>query len=260
MLQKFVDTYLKTIEPFSHQLYVQDDFAQVALTTELFREIEFLYQSISVVRCFRLTVSALLSCDSQTSSRQAADLIACAESCRIQIAGTLHELPILRKEVENSPTSGEAYAELGFALNHLDDDDGALSAFREALKYAGTESLSFVSHRDCLNNLGWHFFLQGQYEPAMKWFDQACWMSPDPKDLADEMNGDDLQPPYRLAFENLLLCLARLAKAPEALERVRDYCRHFGRVPRYETDALLSCGVDADRAYIEHCISHVGGA
>ena len=161
----------------------------------------------------------------------------------------------LRKDVQNSPKSGEAHAELGFALNHLDDDTGALSAFREALEYAGTESLSFVSHRDCLNNLGWNSFLQGKYEQAMVWFDQACWMSPDPKDFADDAPPDEMQPPYRLAFENLLLCSAKLANAPEAQKRVWEYCHHFGRVPRYESDALLSCGVDADRAYIEHCIS-----
>lgn len=124
--------------------------------------------------------------------------------------------------------SDEAHAALGFALNHL-DDDGALSAFREALKYAGTESLSFVSHRDCLNNLGRHLFLKGQYEQAMTWFDQACWMSPDPKDRVDDMP-DELQPPYKLAFENLLLCLAKLGNVAEAQKRVWEYCSHFSRV------------------------------
>jgi hypothetical protein len=135
------------MESFCQQLCVQHDLAEAALTTERFPEIEFLYQSISVVRCFKLTVSALRSCDSQISSRQAADLIAYAESCRIQITGTLNELPTLRKEVENSRTSSEAFAALGFALNHLDDDYGALSAFREALRACNKTCFTGASRR-----------------------------------------------------------------------------------------------------------------
>jgi tetratricopeptide (TPR) repeat protein len=255
IVKSLVGAYLENVKPFCQQLCLQGNLGELQLTAQHFREIEFLYQSISVVKCFKLAVSALRSCNSQTSLRQAADLVSYAEGCRMQIAGTLDELPELRKEVRNSPKSGEAHAALGFALNHLDDDDGALSAFREALKYAGTESLSFISHRDCLNNLGWHSLLQGEYEQAIVWFDQACWMSPDPEDFVDDIPADELQPPYRLAFENLLLCLAKLANVPEAQKCVLEYCSHFGRVPRYESDALLSCGVDADRAYIECCIS-----
>lgn len=257
MVKTLVGAYLEKTKPFCQQLGFETDVADGELTPELLREIEFLYQSISVVRCLKLTVVALRSSNSQTSLRQAADLIGYAENCRIQIADTLNGLPDLRKEIDNSPKSGEAYAALGFALNHLDDNDGALSAFRKSLKYAGTESLSFVSHRDCLNNLGWHSLLQHQYEQAMVWFDQACWMSPDPEDFVDDIPADELQPPYRLAFENLLLCLAKLANVPEAQNRVWEYCSHFGRVPRYESDALLSCGVDADRTYIECCISRL---
>ncbi len=152
---------------------------------------------------------------------------------------------MLRDAAVRDPKSGEAHAALGFALSHLGDEDGAEASFRIALTHANTNALCFVCHRDCLNNLGWHSYLAGRYEHAMVWFDQACWMHPDPGDVIHEMSAEELQAPYKLALENILLCLAHLNRTSEIKRLLLDYCTHFGRLPRYETGVLLKCRIDA---------------
>jgi hypothetical protein len=141
MVKSLVGEYLEKIKPFCEQLCLQGKLAETQLTLVPFYFRGLVFQ----IDGFSITFMRL-----PTSLRLVADLIAGPENCRVQIAGALNELPDLRRGVQESPKSGEAHAALGFTLNHL-YDDGALSAFREALKYAGTESLFFVSHRDlCL--------------------------------------------------------------------------------------------------------------
>jgi hypothetical protein len=93
------------------------------------------------------------------------------------------------------------------------------------------------------------------YKQALVWLDQACWMSPDPTDVIHEVDAADLQPAYKLAFENILLCLAKLGRIPEATDRVVEYCQVFGRVPSYESNVLLEAGIDPDCLYVQSRIS-----
>lgn len=213
-------------------------------------EIGFLWQSSSAVRCLRLALSALQACPPEASASFVADLIECIEDCERNILAAHLRLPELDAAAHAQPDNGEAQAELGFVLNLLDDIDGALAAFRKALRHANTDALCFESHRDCINNLGWESYLRKSYEEALVWFEQACWMQPDPNDIDHGSSEDDLKPPYRLAFENILLCLAKLNRLPEATQRLEEYCDYFGRLPRYEREALQNLGVDTDVAYI----------
>jgi tetratricopeptide (TPR) repeat protein len=247
----FVDRYLLILTPINEQLGISDAGGSMQLADDVFREMEFLSQAGSAVRCLRLVVSALRSCGPSTPSRTVADLVEYGERCVEQILHESARLPALRKEAARASKSGEMQAALGFALNHLGDEEGANISFRNALKYANTDALCFVCHRDCLNNLGWNSYLAGKYEEAMVWFDQACWMRPDTGDVIHGILVDELQPPYKLAFENILLCLARLNRTPEIKGRLSDYCSRFGRLPRYEAGVLLRCGIDAEREYVE---------
>ena len=108
--------------------------------------------------------------------------------------------------------------------------------------------------RDCLNNIGWDFYLRRQYDEALPWFEQACWLAPSPDDEMAHEHIEDLEPPYKLALENVLLCLARLGRLPEAAKKLTAYFDRFGRLPRYETEALRKLGLDADVAYIRRQI------
>ena len=61
---------------------------------------------------------------------------------------------------------------------------------------------------------------------------------------------ENIEPPYKLALENVLLCLARLGRLPEAAKKLTVYFDRYGTLPRYETEALRKLGLDADVAYI----------
>ena len=251
MINTLLDRYFAIIAGLDEHLGVTNSAPQSELSLDLLCEIGFLSQSGSAVRCLKLVVSTLQSCDVGTPSRMLANIVEYGERCVKQILEERAQLPVLSEEAARHSKSGEAHAALGFALSHLGDEEGAEGSFREALKYANTDALCFGCHRDCLNNLGWHSYLSGKYAEAMVWFDQACWMCPDAGDVIHGISADELQPPYKLAFENILLCLAKQNRASEIRGRLSDYCARFGRLPRYETGVLLRCGIDADRVYVD---------
>jgi len=251
MINMFLDKYSAILEDIDEHLGIMDTVPPRELSSDPLGEIEFLSQSGSVVRCLRSVVSTLQTCGPSPASRLLADVVEYGERCAEQISAGSAELPTLRKEAASHPSSGEAHAALGFALSHLGDEKGAEVSFRNALQYAKTDALCFVCHRDCLNNLGWQAYLARNYEQALIWFDQACWMSPDSTDVVHGLKLDELQPPYRLAFENILLSLARLRRTSDAQKYALDYCRWFGRLPRYESLMLSQCGINADRIYLD---------
>lgn len=217
-------------------------------------ELYVLWQSSSAVRCLRLAFAALQACSPDAPAETIADLIECVNDCTIRILLRQEELPQLKEAAQADPEDGDAQADLGFALDALDEADNALACYYNALEHSGT--LCFLNHRDCLNNIGWHFYLEGKYEDALYWFERACALRPASDDVTAPV--ENPEPSYKLALENVLLCLARLGRLPDAAKKLTVYFDCFGRLPRYETAALRKLGLDADVAYIRAQIENRG--
>lgn len=97
-------------------------------------------------------------------------------------------------------------------------------------------------------------YLRKKYDDALLWFERACWLAPSHENELAQGHTEHMNPPYKLAFENVLLCLARLGRLPDAAKKLTAYFDRFGRLPRYETEALRRLGLDADVAYIRNQI------
>jgi tetratricopeptide (TPR) repeat protein len=247
----WADEYLKCLAPGLFADSDSDtDVTDLSKLEDPMLELYALWQSSSSVRCLRLTFAVLQACSTDAPASLVADLIECADDCTNRILARQEQLSELRVAAEAEPENGDAQADLGFALDALDEKDEALKCYHNALKH--TETLCFLNHRDCLNNIGWDFYLRRQYEDALLWFERACWM-PYPDDEITYGVGESTEP-YKLALENVLLCLARLGRLPEAAKKLTAYFDRFGRLPRYETGALRKLGLDADVAYIRRQI------
>ncbi len=252
MSNPWADEYLKSLAP---GLFADNDpdtdGTELSKLEDPMLELHALWRPSSAVRCLRLAFAALQECPPDAPAGLVADLIECADDCTRRILARQEVLPELRATAEAEPENGDAQADLGFALDALDEKEEALRLYHKALGHV--ETLCFLNRRDCLNNIGWDFYLRRQYEEALLWFEQACWVAPSP-DEEQHAHTEEVEPPYKLAFENLLLCLARLGRLPEAAKKLSAYFDHFGRLPRYETEALRKLGLDADVAYVRRQI------
>lgn len=209
-------------------------------------------QSSSAVRCLRLAFAILERCAPDAPASLVADLIECVEDCTERLLMQRKMLPALRTAAEAEPENGDSQADLAFALEALDEREEAIACYRKALEHP--DDLCFLNSRDCLNNTGWNLYLRKQYEDALPWFMRACWIEPSPEKEMAHAHTENLDPPYKLALENMLLCLTKLGHLPEAAENLTAYFDRFGRLPRYETEALRKLGVDADVAFIRRNI------
>jgi tetratricopeptide (TPR) repeat protein len=252
MANEWADKYLKSLAP---EIFGQETGANTDEPTELedlenpMLELYLLWQSASAVRCLRLVFAALQACPPDAPADLVAELIVCLEDCERCIIERQQQLPELREAAETEPNNGDAQSELAFCLNSLDEKDEAMKFHRRALQ--NLDSLCYLNHRDCLNNIGWDLYLRRQYEDALVWFEKACWLTPAVShSLENGGEGEDGGPPYKLALENLLNCLAKLGRLTEASKLLTMYFERFGRLPRYETAALRKLGLDADVAYI----------
>jgi tetratricopeptide (TPR) repeat protein len=207
----------------------------------------------SADQCLRLAVAILERCATDAPASLVADLIECVEDCRQQLLTRRKMLPALRAAVEADPGNGDSQAELAFALDALGESEEAMTRYRKALEHH-PDDFCILNFRDCLNNTGWNLYRRKQYEDALPWFVQACWIVPSPSLEMAHGHTENLEPPYKLAFENILLCLAKLGRLPEAAEKLTAYFDQFGRLPRYETEALRKLGLDANIAFIRRQI------
>lgn len=251
MANRWADDYLTSLSP--------DAFPPKAPENE-FEDLEdpmlelfLLWHSNSVVECLRVAFAALQRCPENAPPDLVAMLIESVEYCERAITDRQAQLPGLRARTEAEPDNGEAQAALAFVLSALDHREEAVDLYRRALQ--NSSSLCFLCHRDCINNLGWDCLLQQKCDDALVWFEQACWLRPS-TDFKSHVEGavDEVAPPYRLALENVLLCLAKLGRLSEAAKRLVVYFDHFGRLPRYESEALRKLGLDSDVAYIRATI------
>jgi tetratricopeptide (TPR) repeat protein len=220
-------------------------------------EIGFLRQSGQAIRGFNLAVAELALCRENAPEGLVADLIETVEHCNRKILSAKEELPKLREAVDEDPNNGEKLAHLGFGLNALDDREAALTAFTRALEHP--ESVCIHCHRDCLNNIGWDHYLRGEYEQALGWFEHACQLKQPLAHVDDDKHlgnvGEaELDVPYRLALENILLALAKMGRLTEATTRLQEYHGWFGRLPTYESRALEKLGLQPDVIYMRFCI------
>ena len=209
-------------------------------------------QSSSTVQCLRLAFAILERCTPDAPASFVADLIECVEDCKERLLMQRKMLPSLRTAAEGEPEKGDSQAALAFALDALDEREEGVELYRKALEHP--DDLCILNYRDCLNNTGWNLYLRKQYEDALPWFVRACWIEPSPEKEMAHGHTENLEPPYKLAFENILLCLAKLGHLPEAAEKLTAYFDRFGRLPRYETQALRKLGLDADIAFIRRQI------
>ncbi len=239
MSNPWADEYLRSLAP---GLFTDNDSdtdgTELSKLEDPLLELHALWQSSSAVRCLRLAFAALQACPPDAPAGLVADLIECADDCTQRILARQQVLPELRAAAEAEPENGDAQADLGFALDAVDEKDEALHRYHKALEHVDT--LCFFNRRDCLNNIGWDFYLRRQYEDALLWFEQACWLALSPDDEMAHAHTEDLEPPYKLALENVLLCLARLGRLPEAAKKLTGYFDRFGRLPRYEKRTKVS--------------------
>jgi tetratricopeptide (TPR) repeat protein len=222
-------------------------------------ELSFLRQGRSAVRGYNLAVEMLVLTEKDTPIAYIADLVEAVEECKSIKESAWVELSGLRAAAEKDPNDGEKLAQLGFVLNTLDEPEEALSVFTRVLEHPDT--LSIESHRDCLNNIGWHHFLQGEYEQALGWFEHACRLKepvhPTGDEDSEDIDEDELDEPYKLALENVLLTLAKMGRLTEATARLEEYHRWFGRLPIYESTALEKLGLQPDVIFIRSRIRNL---
>ena len=98
--------------------------------------------------------------------------------------------------------------------------------------------------------------LLGEPAVALGWFEKACNLTDTAKKDEKHLEGDDaadVGPPYKVAFENMLLTLAKLGRLKEATEKLEKYHDWFGRLPNYESRALEKLGLQPDVIFIRSC-------
>jgi tetratricopeptide (TPR) repeat protein len=215
-------------------------------------ELHMLWHSNSAVSCLRLAFAMLQKCPPEAPASMVADLIECFDHSTGHLEAIEEALPRLRAAAEDKPEDGDSQADLAIALGALDETDEAMELYRKALDHE--DSLCFLNHRECLNNIGWNLYLRKQYNEALPWFEKACWIEPPIDREIEHAHTQDIEPPYKLALENQLLCLAKLGRLRESAEQLTAYFDQIGRLPRYETEALRKLGLDADIAFIRRNI------
>jgi len=81
------------------------------------------------------------------------------------------ELSDFLSAVERHPTSGEAHFGVACRLDALGRRLEALKEYGNVLAYF--HSICPACQRDCLNNIGWIHFRNGDFREAISWFDLA---------------------------------------------------------------------------------------
>jgi tetratricopeptide (TPR) repeat protein len=242
----WAEQYLEALERQGHDLSSieePDDFS------ELMRGAVLLSQASSFVQRRNRALSALKISSEEVPSELIADLISDVEDCDYEISSTREQIARLQNAARSESCNGGAHAALGFLLLKLDQGEEAVGCFRKALESA--DSLCFLCQRDCINNLGWDCYARGGYQEALALFEQACWLRPEPdRAIASSPVSYSPEPPYRLAMENVLLCLAKLGQLCEAGQCLERYLQHFGRLPYADSEVLREAGLNPDIAYI----------
>jgi tetratricopeptide (TPR) repeat protein len=223
-------------------------------------EIRAMRHGGSAVEGFNFAVAELALCKEDAPLSLLAELIETVEICMMTLNKAQENLPALKEAVFQDPTNGEKHAKLGFGLYALDVREEALTALTNALEYPST--LCFDCHRDCLNNIGWEHYRRGEYEQALGWFQMACNLEDAAKKDDRYLEGDnearaDLS--LKIAFENVLVTLAKLGRLEEATKKVEEYHDRFGRLGDYESRALEKLGLQPDVIFIRSCTRAVGG-
>lgn len=217
-------------------------------------EIRAMRHGGSAAEGFNFGVAELALCKEDAPLYLLAELIETVEICMMTLNKAQENLLALKEAVIQDPTNGERHAKLGFGLYALDMREEALTALTNALEYPST--LCLDCHRDCLNNIGWEHYRRGEYEQALGWFEKACNLTDTAKKDEKHLEGDGEageEPPYKVAFENLLLSLAKLGRLKEATEKLEKYHDWFGRLPNYESRALEKLGLQPDVIFIRSC-------
>jgi len=213
----------------------------------------------SAVEGFNFAVAGLALCKEDAPLSLLAELIETVEICMMTLNKAEENLPALKEAAYQDPTNGEKHAKLGFGLYALDKREEALTALTKALEYPST--LCLDCHRDCLNNIGWEHYRQGEYEQALGWFDKACNLTDTAKKHEKHLEGDDAadaDKPYKVGLENMLVTLAKLGRLKEATETLEKYHDWFGRLSSYESRALEKLGLQPDVIFIRSCTRAVG--
>jgi tetratricopeptide (TPR) repeat protein len=249
-LRGLFETMAKTYEDLQQlvQTWISADIEDPLL------EIRAMRHGGSAVEGFNFGVAELALCKENAPLSLLAELIETVEICMMTLNKAQDNLPALKETVNQDPTNGEKHAKFGFGLYALDMREEALTALTKALEYPST--LCLDCHRDCLNNIGWEHYRQGEYDQALGWFEKACNLTDAAKKDEKHLEGDDdadAEPPYKVAFENMLLTLAKLGRLKEATEKLEDYHDWFGRLPNYESRALEKLGLQPDVVFIRSC-------
>jgi tetratricopeptide (TPR) repeat protein len=87
------------------------------------------------------------------------------------LEGFEKELPELLAEVEENPASGETHFAVAYRLHALGHSEEALAEYEQVLRLFDT--IPPECQRDCLNNIGWIYFRNGNFREAISWFDLA---------------------------------------------------------------------------------------
>jgi tetratricopeptide (TPR) repeat protein len=154
-----------------------------------------------------------------------------------EVRGHGMNMPLLNFEVQLEPTSGKRHFDLARSFSAIGQVEKALAEFEIA--WQNRDGMCDSCQRDCLNNIGWCHYRNGQYKEALPWFHGACDFAVDGRQL-----------PYRLAMENLLLTYAALKERAKARRWAIQYVNYYGRVPDYERRALKRIDIDADQFYV----------
>jgi len=217
-------------------------------------EIRAMRHGGSAVEGFNFAVAELALCKEDAPLSLIAELIETVEICMMTLNKAQENLPALKEAVFQDPTNGEKHAKLGFGLYALDMREEALTALTNALEYPNT--LCFDCHRDSLNNIGWEHYRRGEYEQALGWFEMACNLEDTARKDERRLEGDnegcaDLS--FKVAFENVLVTLAKLGRLEEATKKLEEYHNTFGRLGEHESRPLEKLGLQPDVIFIRSC-------
>lgn len=222
-------------------------------------EIRAMRQGGSAVEGYNFGIAALALCREDAPVSLIAELIETVEVCMMALRNAREMLPSLKEAVNQDPRNGEKLAKLGFKLYTLENREEALTALTKALEFPDT--LCFSCHCDCLNTIGWEHYRQGEYAQALGWFQISCGLKAPGENDVKHLDGDvgaEPSVPFKIAFENMLLTMAKLGQLREATEKLQEYHDCFGRLTNYESRALEKLGLQPDVIFIRSCTRAVG--
>jgi tetratricopeptide (TPR) repeat protein len=164
---------------------------------QLLQAARFSFEGNDFLEALRLCRQAAVYLPNELPVYTRAELFGIAHGAVSALEQLEKELQEAMANVEENPASGEAHFAVAYRFDALGYTEEALVEYQRVL--ARFDTICPECQRDCLNNIGWIHYRQGNYNEAVSWFDLALAIT-DPNNPA----------PDRTVLENKALAQEKL--------------------------------------------------